>query len=69
VPRELFERRYKLTPQEIAPHTHMLYHLVQVCAISIVLPTCAKPHVCSHYGVANLPSNQTLTFTPTLDEA
>jgi lipopolysaccharide transport system ATP-binding protein len=66
ISRELFDRRHRYTPIEIAPEIHLLCHVSNIAAVSVVYRREAYPCLFSHYGIADLPSRQALhLFAPT----
>ncbi|MCP1845529.1 lipopolysaccharide transport system ATP-binding protein [Bradyrhizobium sp. USDA 4524] len=64
LPKALFSRRQTSAPSEIAPHIQLLSHVSRLAAISVIHRHQGDPCLFSHYGVADLPSEQQLSLLP-----
>ncbi|TYL85913.1 ABC transporter ATP-binding protein [Bradyrhizobium cytisi] len=64
LPKALFSRRQACAPSEIAPHIQLLSHVSRLAAISVIHRHQGDPCLFSHYGVADLPSEQQLSLVP-----
>jgi lipopolysaccharide transport system ATP-binding protein len=58
--KEVFERRQRYSPSDIAPQMRLLCHVTGMAAISVIHRNQGSPCLFSHYGVADLPSEQHL---------
>lgn len=66
--RDVWERRHVFAPSDMAPQIHLLCHVTSVAAISVIYRHHGSPCLFSHYGIADLPSHQQLTFLPPTDQ-
>ncbi|MGY3581611.1 lipopolysaccharide transport system ATP-binding protein [Bradyrhizobium sp. USDA 4341] len=64
LPKAIFDRRQACAPSEIAPHIQLLSHISRIVAISVIYRHRRSPCLFSHYGVADLPSEQHLSLVP-----
>lgn len=64
LPGEVFENRKVYAPSEIAPSIHLLCHVTGIAAISVIYRHHGSPCLFSHYGVADLPSQQQILLLP-----
>ncbi|MCO5118472.1 MAG: ABC transporter ATP-binding protein [Burkholderiaceae bacterium] len=62
LPASLFDNRKRYTPAEISPHVRLLCHVNAAAAFSVVNRRYGNPCLFSHYGVADLPGNQSLAI-------
>ncbi|NGZ08149.1 MAG: ABC transporter ATP-binding protein [Nitrospira sp. LK70] len=67
LPHELFKRRHVYSPLDIAPQLRLLCHVIGMAAISVIYRHEGSPCLFSHYGVADLPSQQQITLLSPVD--
>jgi lipopolysaccharide transport system ATP-binding protein len=64
LPESTFARRHRLVPSEIAPQIRLLCHVTGASTFTVVHRREGHPCLFSHYGVANLPSQQRHAILP-----
>lgn len=64
VDEEAYRRRGEMPPAELMSHVHLLRHVSDAAAISVVPPRIGSPCTIGHYGVADLPGRFAVEVAP-----